>query len=232
MKKNLKWVLFGLILLISILVIGIKISTLNHSNQKEIEEDVIFKEEDSKKEIVEPEKESNKVFVDIKGAIVNPGVYEIEENKKVMDVISLAGGFLDEANTTTINLAKKVKNEMVIIVYTNEEIKKLEQSAQTVKKVDNTCLCPQIKNDACLNTEEKKTTTSEEDTKNTLQEIININTATAADFDKLPGIGASKAETIVQYREKNGNFNQIEDLKEVPGIGEALFEKIKDYITV
>ena len=156
MKKNLKWVLFGLILLISILVIGIKISTLNHSNQKEIEEDVIFKEEDSKKEIVEPEKESNKVFVDIKGAIVNPGVYEIEENKKVMDVISLAGGFLDEANTTTINLAKKVKNEMVIIVYTNEEIKKLEHSAQTVKKVDNTCLCPQIKNDACLNTEEKK----------------------------------------------------------------------------
>lgn len=233
MKKNIKWVFGSLILIIFVFALGIKI-IFSKDNTEEVtsEEELIFKDEPSIKEEKENlVKEVSKVFVDIKGAILNPGVYEIEDDKKIIDVVSLAGGFQDNANTTTINLAKKVQNEMVIIVYTNEEINKAMEGGQTSKKIDNTCVCPVIKNDACINID-TKTIDDKDDSGSSLQEIININTATVSDFDKLPGIGASKAETIVQYREEHGNFNKIEDLKEISGIGEALFEKIKDYITV
>lgn len=170
--------------------------------------------------------------MDIKGAIANPGVYELEQNKKVIDVVNLAGGFLENANTQTINLAKKVTNEMVIIIYTNEEIKLAMTEEKTAKVIDNTCVCPVLKNDACINKNETKKDKATSNEQETITEPININTATASDFDKLPGIGASKAESIVQYREKNGPFQKIEDLKEISGIGDALFEKIKDYITI
>ena len=236
MKKKLKWVLVSLILLVLLLLISRGITMSNKRKTNEIkEEELIFKEEKDKQEDEKDkslEEEVTKVFVDIKGAVLNPGVYEIEKDKKIIDVVSLAGGLLEEANTTTINLAKKVQNEMVIIVYTNEEINKAMQDGQAINKIDNTCVCPKIKNDACINNNTKNEENSESNTDTSIQEIININTATASDFDKLPGIGASKAEAIIQYREEHGNFSRIEDLKEISGIGDALFEKIKDYITV
>ena len=236
MKKKLKWVLVSLILLVLLLLISRGITMSNKRKTNEIkEEELIFKEEKDKQEDEKDkslEEEVTKVFVDIKGAVLSPGVYEIEKDKKIIDVVSLAGGLLEEANTTTINLAKKVQNEMVIIVYTNEEINKAMQDGQAINKIDNTCVCPKIKNDACINNNTKNEENSESNTDTSIQEIININTATASDFDKLPGIGASKAEAIIQYREEHGNFSRIEDLKEISGIGDALFEKIKDYITV
>ena len=103
---------------------------------------------------------------------------------------------------------------------------------KTAKVIDNTCVCPVLKNDACINKNETKKDKATSNEQETITEPININTATVSDFDKLPGIGASKAESIVQYREKNGPFQKIEDLKEISGIGDALFEKIKDYITI
>lgn len=236
MKKKLKWVLVSLILLVLLLLISRGITMSNKRKTNEIkEEELIFKEEKDKQEDEKDkslEEEVTKVFVDIKGAVLNPGVYEIEKDKKIIDVVSLAGGLLEEANTTTINLAKKVQNEMVIIVYTNEEINKAMRDGQAINKIDNTCVCPKIKNDACINNNTKNEENSESNTDTSIQEIININTATASDFDKLPGIGASKAEAIIQYREEHGSFSKIEDLKEISGIGDALFEKIKDYITV
>lgn len=235
MKKKLKWVLVSLILLVLILVISIGIITSNESKTNEVkEEELIFKEEKDNQEEKkdQPLEEEAKVFVDIKGAVLSPGVYEIEKDKKIIDVVSLAGGLLEEANTTTINLAKKVQNEMVIIVYTNEEINKAMRDGQAINKIDNTCVCPKIKNDVCINNNTKNEENNESNNTTSIQEIININTATASDFDKLPGIGASKAEAIIQYREEHGSFSKIEDLKEISGIGDALFEKIKDYITV
>ena len=164
--------------------------------------------------------------VDIKGAVSNPGVYSVECSKTINDIISLAGGLTDNANTSVNNLAKKVADEMVIIIYTDEEIKNSNIVDTVIKYIDKECTWPNIKNDRCINdkiTEEIGTSTSD---------IININTASLEEFQKLSGIGASKAEAIIKYREKVGKFKSIDELLEVDGIGEKLYEEIKDSITV
>ncbi len=240
-KRNLK-----LITIIAIIIIIITLSIIKYQLQKEKnqiddikEEELLVKEEPQKIE------EPKKIHVDIKGEIKKPGVYEIEENKLVIDVINLAGGLTTNANTTLINLAKKVSNEMVIIIYTNEEVKKATENTNnnTVAKIiDKECICPNIKNDACINTKNKentssKSTNSTNNQKNSTTEenneiIININEATKEELEKIPGIGSSKAESIIQFREENGLFKTIEDIKDVTGIGDNLYEKIKTYITV
>jgi len=170
------------------------------------DEFVITKEEDE--EVKKIQEVNIKVLVDIKGAVVNPGVYEVDENTRVKDVIALAGGLLDNADTSLINLSKKVSDEMVIIVYTREEIE------------DNKCEDKLLStlNDALVEYEKI------DDGK------ISINTATVKDFMTINGIGEAKAKAIVEYRNQNGNFNELEDLLKVNGIGISLFEKIKDYL--
>lgn len=164
--------------------------------------------------------------IDIKGAIKNPGVYTIDSNSNVNDVIKLAGGLTKEADTSLINLAKKVTDEMVIIVYTKEEVKNSNLVNTVIKVVEKECVCPNIENDGCLNTEVQDNITNKEDGK-----LININTATKEELLTISGIGESKANNIIKYRETNGKFNSIEDIKNVDGIGDNLYETIKIYIT-
>ena len=192
-------------------------------NDKDYNEEVvnIFKEEDKE---IEQEKEQSQeeieeiptVFVDIKGMINNPGVYEVENGKRINDVIAMAGGLTENADTSNINLAKIVSDEMTIIIYSKEEV------LEKYKKEVCICDCPYIENDACI----------KEETDSNSSSLININTAGIEELMNLPGLGEAKAKSIVEYREKNGNFKSIDSIKEVHGIGEAIFEKIKDYITV
>lgn len=177
----------------------------------------------------EETKENNEVIkyhVDIKGAIKNPGVYLVDSNLTVNDVIKLAGGLNKEADTSLINLAKKITDEMVIIIYTKEEVKKSNIVDTVIKVVEKECVCPNIENDGCINTEIKDDITNKENHK-----LININTATKAELQTINGIGEAKANNIIKYREEFGNFKTIEDLKKVDGIGDNLYETIKIYIT-
>ena len=153
------------------------------------------------------------------------------KNSVVIDAIGLAGGLTDQADTSLINLAKKVINEMVVIIYTLEEVKKATEVDAIAKVIDNKCVCPEIKNDACLTKEENQNINSDE-ASTTTNDKINLNTATLEELQTLPGIGESKAQAIIDYRVEHGDFEKIEDLQEVSGIGEALYEKVKDYITV
>ncbi|MBR3490620.1 MAG: helix-hairpin-helix domain-containing protein [Bacilli bacterium] len=165
-------------------------------------------------------------FVDIKGSINNPGVYEVDCSKRVIDVINMAGGLTEDADTTILNLSKKVKDEMYIIVYSNSQIKeykeKLLPSKEIIKKVEEKIICPDNSNDAC-----EKSSISKEETK--IEGKININTASKEELINLPSIGESKADKIIEYRKTN-IFNTIDDIKNVSGIGESIFNKIKDYI--
>ena len=146
------------------------------------------------------------------------------KNSVVIDVIEKAGGLTEKANTTVINLSKKITDEMVIIVYSNDEVKdfaktkKLEEQlqAQCVQKEENS-----LKNDACICSENIKT-----------QIKVSINNATVEVLTTLSGIGEGKAKDIINYRTENGPFKKIEDLMNVPGIGESLFAKIKENITL
>lgn len=204
---------------ISMILSGV-IFVLYKNNQSKNEEVIdIFKEKDEEEvEIKEEtllEEQSKKVFVDIKGMVASPGVYEVDSASRVNDVIALAGGLLEGADTSYINLAKIVTDEMTIIINSKEEI--LEKYKEEVC----ICNCPEITNDACI---ENNTSTD--------NEIININTASKEDLTKVPGIGDSKAEAIIKYREENGPFTTTEDIKKVSGIGDSLFEEIKAYITI
>lgn len=204
------------------ILLGGTIFVLYKNNKESNEETVdIFKKKEEKKEeelpIEEKKKEVSTVIVDIKGNVNNPGVYEVENGKRVNDVINMAGGLTETADTSNINLAKIVTDEMTIVIYSKEEVLEKYKSEVCI------CDCPYITNDACINESSNEDNTSS---------LVNINTASIEELMTLQGLGEAKAKSIIEYRTKNGNFTSIDSIKEVSGIGEAIFEKIKDYITV
>jgi competence protein ComEA len=154
--------------------------------------------------------------VDIKGAVKNPGVYEVEMGNRVIDLIEKAGGLLKGANTDYINLSKVLSDEMIIWIYTDSEIEKLKLGNTIIEYIEKECNCPSVSNTACINNSSS---------------LININTADLNLLMTLSGIGESKAKAIIDYREKN-SFKSIEDIMNVSGIGESAFVKIKDFITI
>lgn len=162
--------------------------------------------------------EYQKITVDIKGAVKNPGVYEIDTDTTTYELIKLAGGLRSYADTSLINLSKKLSDEDVVIIYTIDEVNSLTSGDRSVKVVEKECMCPKISNVSCVNTKVSKN-------------VINLNTATIEELQTLNGIGKSKAEAIIEYR-KNNPFTKIEDIMNVKGIGKSLYEKNKESIGV
>lgn len=164
------------------------------------------------------------IAVDIKGRVKKPGVYRVElsNDKRVTDVITMAGGVLDDADTSVTNLAKKVYDEMVIIIYSKDEVLNFGKTKDDESLKNEYC---KEESDSCIENEEDK------EQNNTVNKIININTATLDELMTLTGIGESKAIDIINYR-KDNPFKTIDELKNVKGIGESVFNKIKDNITV
>ena len=142
----------------------------------------------------------------------------------MIDVINAAGGLTDNADTSLINLSKLVIDEMVIIIYTKDEVQNSNLVNTVIKVVEKECVCPNIENDSCINDKITDTITGGNGK-------VNINTASMDELSKLDGIGESKAQAIIKYREENGNFKTIEDITNVSGIGSSVYEKIKDNIT-
>lgn len=194
--------------------------------EEEIIENPLLEKPEEKNEKVE----NSVIQVDIKGAVKNPGVYQMQDNERVKDVIEKSGGLLENAFLNTINLSKKLEDEMVIIIYTKEEIDQLLEEETRTLKQENTCICPQIKNDACI----KEATTNITPTKDEqpTSKQVSLNHGTKEDFETLTGIGPSKASAIIQYRIEHGRFESIEEIKNVSGIGEATYEKIKANLTL
>ena len=220
--RHKKELIMGLIILIIIsisifLIIKYRPKPKKESKKETIEKNIV-------EEKVKEEKEEE-YKVDIKGAVITPGLYSLPKSSRVIDVINKAGGLKDNANTTPINLSLKIKDEMVIIIYTNEEVenfvKTKEKEARMLKECNE---FNNLRNDACINTKPNKETK--------VEGKININTATKEELNTLPGIGSSKAKSIIEYREKVNGFKEIDELKKVEGIGEELFAKIKENIII
>lgn len=195
--------------------------------------------------------DDSKIKVEIKGMVLNPGVYELENGKRVNDLIEVSGGLLENANTNYLNLSKKLKDEMVIIVYSNDEINSFKENKNSnYENIKIECNCPDTINNACMdigdishednityenNSENKNSNSENKNLDSNISDIdskISINDADEENLTKISGIGSSKAKSIIEYRKQNGNFKTIEDIMNVSGIGKSLFEKIKDYITV
>ena len=190
-------------------------------------------------EIIEEKKvddEEEIVKVDIKGYIKSPGVYELDSTSRVIDVINEAGGLIENANTEYINLSKKIVDEMVIIIYSNSEVEKFKETNKEIIYIEYECICPDNKNDACINENDVVNTNGvkkeDSNSKNSTSTDykVSINTGTIEELITLDGIGESKANAIIEYREKNGEFKNLEDLMNVSGIGESAYSKIKDNI--
>ena len=218
--KKYKYVItIFLFMLIIFYIVFVKVN-LKSKEKNLVDNQVVINEVEK----VEVDLKDDLVYVDIKGAVKKPGVYEINSDKKIIDVITMAGGLMENANTDNINLSKKVTDEMVIIIYTDEEVKNSNIVDTVIKVIDKECVCPNIQNDGCINTEINDSITN-------VNKTININTATLEELMSINGLGETKAKAIIKYREENGYFKIIDDLLNVSGIGEALFEKIKEYIT-
>lgn len=218
--KKYKYVItIFLFMLIIFYIVFVKVN-LKSKEKNLVDNQVVINEVEK----VEVDLKDDLVYVDIKGAVKKPGVYKINSDKKIIDVITIAGGLMENANTDNINLSKKVTDEMVIIIYTNEEVKNSNIVDTVIKVVDKECVCPNIQNDGCINTEINDSITN-------VNKTININTATLEELMSINGLGEAKAKAIIKYREENGYFKIIDDLLNVSGIGEALFEKFKEYIT-
>ena len=170
-------------------------------------------------EVIKKEETVNSeyIYIDVKGSVKNPGVYKLNSNSRVVDAIEASGGVLDSANTRFINLSKALNDGDVVVVYSNEEIENAKKE-ETIY-VETPCVCEEVKNDACYKEDGK-------------DDKININTANLNELKTLTGIGDAKANAIIEYRNKNGNFKSIEEIKNVSGISNNLYEQIKDFITI
>ncbi|MCA1057982.1 helix-hairpin-helix domain-containing protein [Rossellomorea aquimaris] len=156
-----------------------------------------------KKENPKLEKDAENVFVDVKGEVMKPGLYEVRQGERLKFVIDRAGGFTDDADKKMMNLAVKVTDEMMIYVPKIGEMEIVPP--EIVTPVSGT---------------------------EAGHDILNINTASQQDFETLPGIGPSKAASFVQYREENGPFSTIDEITNISGIGDKTFEKLKEHISV
>lgn len=153
--------------------------------------------------------ESDKIFVDIKGAVRKEGVYELTSGSRVTDVVKLAGGFTDDADKKSVNLAEKVADEAVIYV------------ARVGEEVTLASTPSQAKNTAASGAQQDADSAQ-----------INLNTATLEELQTISGIGAKRAQDIIDYRDNNDGFSSVDDLKNVSGIGEKTLEKLKAEVTV
>ena len=217
------------LLVITILIIIILLFNLKNIFNKKIEPDNsdIIKENSEFFEIKESVKENKKSLkFNIKGAVANPGVYEFSEGERVIDAINKSGGLLENSDTSVINLSKNLIDEMVIVIYTKDEVNEMKGSNVIIQYVEKECNCPKLLNDACITNNEKKEENNVENKK------ISLNNATLEELQTLTGIGKSKAEAIIKYREDNNGFKEINEIMNISGIGESLFEKIKDNISL
>lgn len=216
-----KQIIIGIFILI-LLVGGTTLTIfMLQSNKKDKSDIVVSTSTNTLKK--KPKKENSENYkVDIKGEILTPGIYTLKSNSRVIDVIEMSGGLTENADTSVINLSKKITDEMVIIIYSKSEVKDFEKTKEKEKTVQEKCIKKDensLKNDACI-TDSVKTSGK-----------VSINYATKEELMTLTGIGEAKAEDIIKYREENGPFKTIEDIKNVSGIGDSLFAKIKENIT-
>lgn len=162
------------------------------------------------------------MMIHVCGAVQNPGVYELEEGSRIADAVTAAGGFLKEADEEYVNLATRLQDGSQVKIPTKDETAQMSKDEMT--KNDNCVTLPSVMPAA--------TQMVQENPEDGLLHKVNINTADKEQLCTLPGIGPTRAEGIIAYRNSQGAFSKIEDIMLVSGIKESSFQKIKNYITI
>lgn len=197
------------ILIAIVIIIIIIIGVVNRKSEDNIDNEEILKKsldvvETNTEKFKEDKKiEKNIIYVHVTGCVTKQGVYQLNDESRVKDLIDKAEGFCKDVDIERINLSQKLKDEMKIHVY---KIGEIEESSS-----------------------KNQNTSSNKQNSDTSK--ININSATKEELMTLPGVGSSRADEIIKYRAEN-KFQTIEDIKNISGIGAKSFEKIKEKITV
>lgn len=202
-----------------IVLLGIAVFLLVTQQEKEDKELLIETSSttevtvDTKKEQEQAnnESKSTKIYVDISGAVKQPGVYQLPEGSRLFDLLKQAGGLTEDAAIQTVNQAMIIQDQQKIIILTQAQAQSIDTE--------------NINNNGHL--EEKSDEKSSKEAGK-----ININQADLTQLQQLSGIGEKKAQAIIDYRNENGSFKTIEDLAKVTGIGEKTVEKLRDSITI
>lgn len=182
--------------------------------------------------------ESDSIYVYVCGAVVNSDVYELSGGARIVDALRAAGGCIPEAGIEYMNLASRLHDGQKIYVPTTDEIEEAIESGEIIS--DSVVNISPIINQTDYISDSNQDDVSKEDTNSKSSQInnqtvngkVNINTADAGTLMSIPGIGQSKADKIIAYRDDNGGFTCIEDIMLVGGIKDGMFNKIKEYICV
>ncbi|MBZ9608524.1 helix-hairpin-helix domain-containing protein [Clostridium estertheticum] len=158
--------------------------------------------------------EDSNIKVDIKGAVKDPGVYDIKKGSRVTDLIKLAGGGTSDADLDATNLSAKLNDEDCIVICKKGEVNKTQTPLNTTLKSNS--------NDSAISSSGSTEKSA----------IININTASKEELKTLTGIGDAKADVIIEYRQQNGGFKSVEEITKVGGIGEKTLSKFIDKIDI
>ena len=145
------------------------------------------------------------VYIYVCGAVELPGVYSLRQGSRLYEAVELAGGLTADADENCLNMARQITDGEQVVILTLEEASAMKEAGTYTS----------LPGDAAQGSG-----------------LVNINTATVSELTTVSGIGASRAQAIVEYREKNGRFGSIDDIKKVDGIKDGLFSKIKDKITI
>lgn len=165
-------------------------------------EESVDMETEASKEEETDAEEAADCAVYVCGAVVMPGVYVLPAGSRICEAVSAAGGMQENAAYESVNQAEEIQDGQMIVVLTKEELQEGQVLEDGTRQQD------------------------------TADDRVNLNTATKTQLMTLPGIGEAKADSIIAYREKNGGFSSIEDIKKIEGIKEGVFSKIKDSIAV
>ena len=235
-----------IIIVTTIILAGVGYFAYATETEKQNETNLEIAETEEKQEDEKQNKEE-KIIVHLSGAVKKEGIIELDENSRIADAIEKAGGIKENACIDEINLAYKLEDGMKIYIPTKEECKKQQEEKKQLIQTETSG----ISNSNSQESQNKNATTSNVTATNAgktnsggtsitgtstnttaKQGKVNINTATQTELETLPGIGPSTALKIVNYRKEKGKFKKIEDIKEVSGIGDSKYNKIKDLITI
>lgn len=172
--------------------------------EESIDSTAVIKADQKEEEDTEQAREAE-IYVHVCGYVKKPGVYRLHFGARTQEAIDAAGGFLEKANQTAWNLAEVLQDGMQVYIPSKDETKEALNEEQSLGKD--------------LSASQKKDT-------------VNINTASKEELMTLPGIGESRADAVIACREEKGSFTSIEGIKDAAGIGDGIFNRIKDLITV
>ena len=201
-----------IIITIVIGIIGYYIYGRENSEENIIKNEELMVKQDE----TEQSEKKGKIVIHITGAVKNEGVITLEENSRIADAVEAAGGLTEDADMGKINLAYILEDGIKVKIPSKNDVEeeKMEEELTDYEEF--------VENIPESNIKSEKGGTS----------VVNINKATQTELETLPGIGPSIAIKIINYREENGKFSSIDDLKKVSGIGDSKFENIKNLISV